>query len=156
VFFRWLWLVYIPIAVAVIAIVVAMTGILPHQATLPLIALLAWGAGGVWLIYERRRRGVRLAVPASVLVGLISLGAVGFVGFLLAWMGTDRLASSSGPTLLVIGCFLLLVVLFAPAFRLADAVMRFTLRTLVRLSKPPPKAGTRKARRPRPARRRAA
>ncbi|MGH2717981.1 MAG: hypothetical protein ACRDJU_05320 [Actinomycetota bacterium] len=143
---------YIPIAVAVIALIVAMTGLLPHQATLPIIILIAWAAAGIGMIYERRRRMVRIAVPASVLVGMIALGVLGLIGAVLAWMGTDRLASSDGPTLLAIGCFLLLVAVFAPLLRLADAVMRFTFRTLVRLSKPPPP----KARQARPARRRLA
>lgn len=143
-FFRWLWLVYVPIALAALALVVSMTGILPHQATLPIIALILWAAAGIWLIYERRRRLVRIAVPASVLVGLIAVGSLALVGALLAWMGADRLGSSDGPTLLAVGCFLLLVAASAPAFRLADAVLRFTFRTLVRLAKPPPA----KARRP--------
>lgn len=146
VFFRWLWLVYVPIGLAAVALIVAMTGILPRQATIPLIALTAWAAGGVWLIIERRRRMVRIAVPASFIVGLISVGVLVIAGMLLAWMGTDRLGSSDGPTMLVVGAFLLLVAGFAPAFRLADAIMRFTVRTLIRLSKPPPA----KASRPRP------
>ena len=69
-------------------------------------------------------------------------------GAFLAWMGIDRLSSSTGPPLLVTGGFLMLATAFAPGFKLLDLVMRVTARTLLRIS------GDRSPGPPQPARRR--
>ena len=142
---------------------VAFNGLLPHQATLPLILLLAYDAGCIWMITERRRRKVSIAIPHSVLFGAIALASLILGGGILAWMGTDRLATQSGPTLLVAGVFMLLFAGFAPAFRLLDATVRWFGRALFRPpqrpAKPPAKRPTRRpasSQRPRPRSRAAA
>jgi hypothetical protein len=141
----------VPIALGVIALGVALSGLLPHQGDLPLLALLAWDAGGIWMIVERRRRKVKIPIPTTMVVGLISLGALVLVGCIMAWMGIDRLASPGGPALVVIGGFLLLLAMFAPAFRMLDAALRFAGRSLTGHRRPhrPPARTRRPAQRQR-------
>jgi hypothetical protein len=132
--------VYLPIGLGVLVLGVALTGVLPHQATLPLVLLLTWDAAGIGMIVERRRRKVRLPVPASVVVGAVALAALVLTGTVLGWMGTDRLAASDGPPMVVIGGFLLLVACFAPVFRLVDAGLRFAGRRLIQPRTQPARA----------------
>lgn len=142
-----MWLVYAPIVFTALVLVIAFNGLLPHQATFPLILLLAYDAGCVWMITERRKRKVSIPIPHSVLFGAIALASLILGGGILAWMGTDRLATPGGPTLLVAGVFMLLFAGFAPAFRLLDATIRWFARALFR---PPQRPAKRPTRRPAP------
>lgn len=131
IFYRWLWLVYVPIALVPFILLVAMTGLLPHQAHFPLALLLLWDAGGIALILERRRRKITVPVPRALLAGLACLTVTGLSGSILSWMGIDRLASRGGPALLEAGGFLLLLTVFIPAFKLVDVTAR-SARRLIR------------------------
>jgi hypothetical protein len=131
IFYRWLWLVYVPIALLPFILLVAMTGLLPHQAHLPLAVLLVWDAGGIALIVERRRRKITIPVPRTLLLGLACLTVTGLSGSILSWMGIDRLASRGGPGLLEVGGFLLLLTVFVPALKLVDLTARSAWRLVL-------------------------
>ena len=105
------------------------------------------------LVVERRRRKVALRVPPTLLVGVGATVVAVLAGALLAWMGIDRLSSTTGPPLLVTGGFLMLAAAFAPGFKLLDLVMRVTARTLLRVSgdrRPGPSPPARRRPQPRP------
>src|SRR5207237_5449423 len=85
-------------------------------------------------LVERRRRKIPLRVPPTLLIGVGATVVAVLAGTLLAWMGIDRLSSTTGPPLLVTGGFLMLAAAFAPGFKLLDLAMRGTDRTLLRFS----------------------
>ena len=131
VFYRWLWFVYVPLGLGPVGIVLRAVHLLPGGSVL-LFALLAYDALCVRLVVERRRRGVTLPVPRTLLTGIGALAALALAGAVLTWMGVDRLSGQGGPPLLVTGAFLLLLALFAPAFRLVDVTLRVAARTILR------------------------
>ena len=148
VFYRWLWLVYAPLVLGFLAVVVFLSGAMPGYLSLPFVTLLALDAVSIRLLVERRRRKVPLRVPSTLVIGVAATVVAVLVGVVLAWMGIDRLSSSTGPPLLVTGGFLIVAAAFAPAFKLLDLVVRLTGRTLLRFG------GEKSLRRPQPARRR--
>lgn len=148
VFYRWLWLVFAPIGLGVIAVIVFLSGIMPGFLALPFVALLAWDAVDVRLIIERRRRKIPLRIPRTLYVGMGGTVLAVLVGAVLAWMGIDRLSSKSGPGLLVLGGFIMLTAAFAPGFKVLDLMLRATGRGLLRLG------GQKTGRRPQQVRRR--
>jgi len=158
VFYRWLWLVYAPLVLGLVAIVVILAGAMPGFVALPVVALLAWDAGAARMLVERHRRKVRLPIPKTLLIGLGALVLAVGTGVVLAWMGVDRLSSSSGPPMLVLGGFLILSAAFAPAFKVMDLTLRLAGRTMWRMGqhvdrrRPQPVRGSR----PRPRSRKAA
>ena len=133
VFYRWLWLVYFPLVLGLVGIGVLLAGVLPGFLDLPLAVLLVWGALAVRLLVERHRRKVPLRVPPTLILGLGALLGLVVGGIVLAWMGVDRLASRTGPPLLVVGAFLLVLALLAPAFKVVDLTLRLAVRNLLRL-----------------------
>jgi hypothetical protein len=148
VFYRWLWLVYAPLGLGLLAVMVFLSGVMPGFLALPFVALLAWDAVNVRLLIERHRRKIALQVPPTLLIGVGATVVAGLAGALLAWMGIDRLSARTGPPLLVTGGFLMLAAAFAPAFKLLDMALRLTGRTLLRLN------GLKRPGQPQPARRR--
>ena len=131
-FYRWLWFVYVPLGLAPVGIVLGAAHLLPGAAVLLLFALLAYDALCVRLVIERRRRGIALPVPRTLLTGIGALVALVLSGVVLIWMGVDRLSGKGGPPLLVTGAFLLLLALFAPAFKLVDLTLRVAARSILR------------------------
>ena len=148
IFYRWVWLVYAPLVLGVVAVIVFLSGVMPEFLALPFVALLALDALGVRLLVERRRRKIPLQVPPTLLIGVGATVVAVLAGTVLAWMGIDRLSSKTGPPLLVTGGFLILAATFAPAFKLLDLAMRLTGRTLLRIG------GEKGRRQPQPQRRR--
>ena len=131
IFYRWLWLVYVPIALAPLTLLVAYAGLLPSQAQFFVVLLVAWDTGGIALLLERRRRKITVPVPKALIFGLAGLTATGVTGFVLSWMGVDRLASRGGPGLLELGGFLLLLTAFIPLLKLVDLLARTAARKVV-------------------------
>jgi len=153
IFYRWLWLVYAPLVLGFLALVVFASGAMPGFLALPFVALLAVDALAIRLVVERRRRKVALRVPPTLLIGVGTTVVAVLAGALLAWMGIDRLSSTTGPPLLVTGGFLMLAAAFAPGFKLLDLAMRVTARTLLRFSgnrSPGPSQPARRRPQPRP------
>jgi hypothetical protein len=131
-FYRWLWFVYVPLGLAPVGIVLGAAHLLPG-ATVPLLfVLLAYDAVCVRLVVERRRRGVAVPVPRTLIAGIGALLALVLSGVVLMWMGVDRLGGNGGPPLLVTGAFLLLLALFAPAFKVVDLALRTVARSVLR------------------------
>jgi len=134
-FYRWLWFVYVPLGLGPVGIVLRAVHLLPAGSVL-LFALLAYDALCVRLVLERRRRGVALPVPRTLLTGIGALATLVLSGVVLIWMGIDRLSGKGGPPLMVAGAFLLLLALFAPAFKLVDVTMRVAARGILRQRAP--------------------
>ena len=128
-----MWLVYAPLVLGFLALVVFASGAMPGFLALPFVALLAVDALDVRLVVERRRRRIALRVPPTLLIGVGATIVAVLSGAVLAWIGIDRLSSSTGPPLLVTGGFLMLAAAFAPGFKLLDLVMRVAARTLLRI-----------------------
>ncbi|MGH2704617.1 MAG: hypothetical protein ACRDJ4_05810 [Actinomycetota bacterium] len=124
IFLRWVMLVYLPLALLAAGIVLLVGQVLPGWGLPILIGIAAWSALAVRLLVERRRRGVEVRVPRNLLVGVAALGIVAAAGFGLAWAGIGRLDTGSGPFLVLIGGFLLLVALIAPMLKLIEVAFR--------------------------------
>jgi hypothetical protein len=131
-FYRWLWLVYFPLAVSPLLIVLAFLHLLP-----PLVLfLLIWDLLCVRLLVERRRRQLALPIPRRLITGLVALALLVLTGVILMLMGLNRLSGRGGPKLLVAGAFLALLAAFAPVFKLVDVTLRFVGRTLLEPREP--------------------
>jgi hypothetical protein len=123
-FLRWLVVVYLPLGLLAAGIVLLVGKVLPGWG-LPILAGVAgWSAIAIRLLVERRRRGVVVRVPRNLLAGIAALGIVAVTGFALAWAGIGRLDTGSGPILVLIGGFLLLVAVIAPLLKLIEVAFR--------------------------------
>jgi hypothetical protein len=131
VFYRWLWLVYVPWFLGILVIAVDVLGLLPRQGKPVLLGVLAWDAAGVGLFLLRRSRGVSVPVPRTAVTGLAWLAGLSVGGLILIVMGLDRMGSKDGPTFMVVGAFLGLVALLAPIFKLVDVAVRKVCRSLL-------------------------
>ena len=133
IFYRWVWLVYAPLPLGFIATMVVLSGLLPGVLTLPYLVLLCWDAISIRLIVERRRRKVALHVPRTLPIGLGAAAGAVLIGFVLIWMGVDRLSSQAGPALVVLGGFLILTTVFAPVMKVVDLALRLAGRSVLRI-----------------------
>jgi hypothetical protein len=119
-------------------LLLAFTGLLPGALRVPLIVLSGlWSALALRLLIERRRRGVAVPAPRSIVFGIAAVAALALGGSLLAWIGIGRVSSSEGLAMLLVGCFFMLMAVFAPMFKLVDSALRLVARLVSRRSKSP-------------------
>lgn len=123
-FARWFWLVYLPLGLLIVLFVLFITDALPAWGVPMLILLAGWGLLAVRLILERRRRGLEVPLPRSLLYGIATIAGLALGGALLVWVGLARVSTSVGVAFLLLGGFLMLVAVFAPAFKLVDIFVR--------------------------------
>lgn len=123
-FARWFGLVYFPLALLAVSFVLFVTGVLPQWGRLPLVLLAAWGLVAVRLLQERRRLGVQVPIPKSLVLGIAMTAGAGLFGALLIWGGINRLATTWGVVLLYLGVVLVITAVLAPLFRGIDFAIR--------------------------------
>lgn len=131
-FTRWLLMVYLPLGLLCAGIILLMLGVLPRGMAPGLVVLAAWGLVAIRLLWERRRLGLEVPPPRSMVIGIGSIGVMALAGAILTWVGLDRLASTSGVVMLYSGGVLMLTALFAPAFKLLDLAIRAVARRVLR------------------------
>jgi hypothetical protein len=135
-FARWFWLVYLPLGLIGAVLLLVLAGLVPSALKLPLIAVTgAWSAVALRLLIERRRRGLAVPAPRSIVVGILAVAGLAVGGGLLAWIGIGRVSSSEGLAMLLVGCFFMLMAVFAPMFKLVDSGFRLAARLVSRRSK---------------------
>lgn len=133
-FARWFLLVYLPLGLLVVGFIFFILQLLPGWAIPALIALAIWGIFAVRLILERRKRGLEIPPPRSLVLGALTIAGLALGGVLLVLVGLARVSSAVGITLLLLGGFLMLLAVFAPAFKLVDIVLR-AIRRLFRIGR---------------------
>ena len=137
-FARWFWLVYLPLGLTGVVMLLAVAGLLPRALRAPVIALTGlWSALALRLLIERRRRGVAIPAPRSIVFGIAAVASLALGGGLLAWIGIGKVSSSEGLAMLLVGCFFMLMAVFAPMFKLVDSALRLAARIVTRRSKSP-------------------
>ncbi|MGH2768908.1 MAG: hypothetical protein ACRDIF_08145, partial [Actinomycetota bacterium] len=75
---------------------------------------------------------LEVPTPRAILAGLAAIAGLAMAGVLLTWIGIWRLSSGAGLALLLLGGFLMLLAVFAPAFKLLDTTLRLTGRLIGR------------------------
>lgn len=123
-FARWFLLVYLPLGLLVVGFIFFILQLLPGWAVPVLVALAVWGIFAVRLILERRKRGLEIPPPRSLILGVLTIAGLALAGAFLVLVGLARVSSAVGITLLLLGGFLMLLAVFAPAFKLVDVLMR--------------------------------
>lgn len=135
-FARWFWLVYLPLALLTGVILLVVAGLMPAALKTPLLTLTgAWSALALAMLFERRRRHVAVRPPRRIVLGIGAVALMGVVGALLAWIGIGRVSSSEGLAMLLVGCFFILMAVFAPMFKLVDSALRLVVRLVTRRSR---------------------
>lgn len=134
-FMRWVWLVYLPLGLAGVLLLLLASGLLPSSVLPVLLALLAWAGIAGRLLYERRRRGVRVKPPKAVVVWTAGIAGLLIAGALLLWMGTERLSTDIGLAIFATGAFLMVLAVTMPAFKIVDSVLRRAARIFSRARK---------------------
>lgn len=133
-FLRWLLLVYVPLLVLFVSFILFIARVISGWAVPILVILSAWGVVALRLIFERRRVGLDVPIPRSFFFAVGSVAGLGMIGGFLAWIGLTKASSGAGVALLFLGGFLMLVAVFAPAFKLVDVTLRSTGRLIGRRS----------------------
>ena len=134
-FVRWFWLVYLPLGLFASAVILRLFGVLPGGTTWILVVLGVWGLLAIRLLIERRRAGLGVPPPKSMVIGIGSIAAMTGIGALLLILGMGRLTTGQGLAMTAIGGFLMLMSVTLPTFRLVDSMIRGTSRLLVRLKR---------------------
>lgn len=123
-FNRWLVVVYLPLALLVVGFLLFVLGVLPSWGRPALFLLAVWGLVAVRLIAERKKLGVDVPLPRSLVIGLSSTVGAGVLGALFIWGGLNRLATNTGAILLFLGGVLVLTAVIAPVLKLLDVAVR--------------------------------
>ena len=136
-FARWFWLVYLPLGLLVTVLLLVGTGLMPAPLRVPLLAATGiWSALALRLLVERRRRQLAVPAPRSIVVGIGAVALLAVSGGLLTWIGIGRVSTSAGLAMLLVGCFFMLMAVFAPMFKLVDSGFRLAARVLTRRKRP--------------------
>ncbi len=134
-FVRWFWLVYLPLGLFASAVILRLFSVLPSGTTWILVVLGVWGLLAIRLLIERRRAGLGVPPPKSMVIGIGSIAAMTGIGALLLILGMGRLTTGQGLAMTAIGGFLMLMSVTLPTFRLMDSVIRGTSRLLGRMKR---------------------
>jgi uncharacterized protein YndB with AHSA1/START domain len=135
-FARWFWLVYLPLALLTGVILLTVAGLMPAGLRTPLLTLTgAWSALALVILVERRRRHVAVRPPRRIVLGIGAVVLTGVAGALLTWIGIGKVSSSEGLAMLLVGCFFILMAVFAPMFKLVDSALRLVVRLVTRRSR---------------------
>jgi hypothetical protein len=150
-FARWFWLVYLPLGLTAALLLLTVAGLMPAGLKVPLLAVAgAWSLIAVWLLVERWRRRVAVPAPRRLLLGIGAVAVMAVAGALLTWVGIGKVSSSEGLAMVLVGCFFILMAVFAPMFKLVDSTLRRIARLFTRRSDSSKPAPTR-SRSPEPA-----
>lgn len=135
-FTRWLVIVYVPLGVFAAALILFILGALPSWGNPLLLVLSIWGLLAVRLLWERRRRGLAVPPPRSMVIGIGSTALIALIGAVLSWTGVERLASTSGVVMLYLGGVLMLTAVLAPVFKVLDVGIRAVARRVLGETRP--------------------
>jgi carbon monoxide dehydrogenase subunit G len=136
-FARWFWLVYLPLGLLATVLLLVGAGIMPRPFRVPLlVATGIWSGLALRLLVERRRRRLTVPAPRSIVVGIGAVVLLAVVGAVLTWVGIGRVSTSAGLAMLLVGCFFMLMAVFAPMFKLVDSGFRLAARVLTRHRRP--------------------
>lgn len=139
-FARWFWLVYLPLGLLATVLLLVGTGLMPRPLRVPLLAATGiWSALALRLLVERRRRQLAVPAPRSIVFGIGAVALLAVSGGLLTWIGIGRVSTSAGLAMLLVGCFFMLMAVFAPMFKLVDSGFRLAARVLTRRKRPAPR-----------------
>ncbi|MGH2812397.1 MAG: hypothetical protein ACRDI1_06760 [Actinomycetota bacterium] len=131
-FARWFWVVYVPLGLLAGLLVLLAAGFLPSWGVWILAAFGAWSLLAVVLLFERRRRGLSVPPPKSIVKGTAWVAALAAAGSLFGWLGTGRLTSDTGVVMALVGAFLVTFAVLAPALKIVDLLLRRLGRMLLR------------------------
>jgi hypothetical protein len=131
-FARWFWVVYVPLGFLAGLFVLLAAGFLPSWGVWILAAVGAWSLLAVVLLFERRRRGLSVPPPKSIVKGTAWVAGLAVAGSLFGWLGTGRLTSDTGVVMALVGAFLVTFAVLAPALKIVDLLLRRLGRMLLR------------------------
>ena len=137
-FARWFWLVYLPLGLLIAFAILMITGVIPKGWFLGFALLGAYGAVATRLLLERRKKGLAVPPPRSIIIGIGSVVGILLIGSISFVVGMDRLSTNSGLFLAAFGGFLMLLSVTVPTFKIVDSLARRFGRKL----RPRPKAQT--------------
>ncbi|MGH2773011.1 MAG: hypothetical protein ACRDIU_07750 [Actinomycetota bacterium] len=145
-FARWFWLVYVPLALLVVSVVLKLAGMLPAWGNVVLILLALYSVLALKLLLERRKAGVGFGLPRPLVTGLAALSGILVLGITFFVLGVERLSTTGGLAMVLIGGFLMILSVTVPTFRMVDSILRFGGRLVGRASgrvRPPPERAAR-------------
>lgn len=129
-FARWFWLVHVPLGLLLAFFILLVTGFLPPAGIPALIFLAVWGLLALRLIFERRRLGLYIPPPKSFVIWVAAVTGLVLCGGILFWIGAGKLNTNTGVVMFVIGGFLMIFSVTAPAFKLLDVGLRRFVRII--------------------------
>jgi hypothetical protein len=129
-FARWFWLVHVPLGLLLAFFFLFVTGLLPRAGIPALIFLAVWGLLALRLIFERRRQGLYIPPPKSFVIWVAAVTGLVLCGGILFWIGAGKLNTNTGVVMFVIGGFLMILSVTAPAFKLIDVGLRRFVRVI--------------------------
>jgi len=132
-FARWFWLVYLPLGLLLAVFILFVAGLLPAQGIPALIFLAVWGLLAMRLIYERRRLGLYIPPPKTFVIWTAAVTGLVLGGGVLFWLGAGSLNTNTGVAMFILGGFLMILAVTAPAFKLIDFGFRRFGRMIKRL-----------------------
>lgn len=124
-FARWFWLVYLPLGLLLASLLLLASGVFPKGAWPALVLLAGYGVLATRLLLERRKRGLGVPAPRSIIIGIGSVAIVLLFGSMLFAVGMDRLSTDQGLVLAAAGGFLMILSVTVPAFRIVDVFARW-------------------------------
>lgn len=123
-FARWFWLVHVPLGLLLATFILFVTRLLPSAGIPALIFLSVWGLLAIRLIFERRRLGLYIPPPKSFVIWVAAVTGLVLTGGVLFWIGAGKLNTNTGVVMFIIGGFLMILSVTAPAFKLIDLGLR--------------------------------
>lgn len=123
-FARWFWVVYLPLGLLVASILLMIFGVFPKRGIPGLVLLAAYGALATRLLMERRRKGLAVPPPRSIIIGIGSVTAILLIGSTLFVVGMNRLSEDQGLVMALAGGFLMIASVTIPAFKAVDSIAR--------------------------------
>lgn len=119
-FARWFWLVHVPLGLLLATFILFVTGLLPPSGIPALVFLSVWGLLAVRLIFERRRLRLYIPPSKSFVTWVAAVTGLVLTGGILFWIGAGKLNTNTGVVMFIIGGFLMILSVTAPAFKLID------------------------------------
>lgn len=130
-FLRWFVVVYLPLGLLGALMLLAALGLLPRLLRPAVLLLAAWNVLGLRLLYERRKKGLKVKTPRDLVLWASLVAVIGGVGLTLFWVGAENLSSNIGFLLFLMGGFLMALAITLPLFKLFDAAIRGLFRAIL-------------------------
>ncbi len=125
-FVRWFWLVYLPLGLLAAGVLLVVFKVLPSDMKWPLLILGAYGLVAGRLLLERKRKGLSVPPPRSIVIGILSVTGLLVLGAILFALGMGRLTTTEGLVMAAIGGFLMIFSVTVPTFKMVDAALKWS------------------------------